>query len=317
MQSPTGAAPPRRKRKWDEGPITGGTGDTAAQDPSAAAAAAAAAVTLEHVKEIEINDHAGRRFAMMSANIKSVETRANVVIVSKGRYYAPGESKPTHVVPDELRPLFLKVRATDAAGLALAQTLLDEVMARGNNAQVWADMDPAAAPAFDLVERLRGGPGAPYIAFIEKESGAKVEVAGRGAVAHARENLHFSVKGEQQSIAMARGMCNSLLAAIRPVYEAYRATYYKTQSSTPPPPSNHHHHRALNNGVPPPPPPMVDNNLPLPPPPPPPPHDAPPPPPPPPEAPPHLVDAPPPPPPPPSSGAPPYHNTPAWMSGHR
>ncbi len=299
MQSPPA---PRRKRKWDEGPPTG------APDPAAAAAAAAAAVGVEHVKEIEINDHAGRRFAMMSANLKSVETRANVVIVSKGRYYATGEARPGGAVPDELRPLFLKVRARDAAGLALAQTLLDEVMARGNTAQVWADMDPAAAPAFDLVDRLRGGPGAPYLAFIEQEAGAKVDVAGRGAVPHARENLHFAVKGEPAAIAKARAMCNSLLAAVRPVYENYRSTYYKTPS---PPPMQHH--RAVNNGVPPPP---HDSANPPPPPPPPPPAHGVPPPPPPPEAPPLLVDAPPPPPPPPG-GAPSYPSAPAWMSGRR
>lgn len=329
--SPTETAA-RRKRKWDEGPPPDGgdalvataTPDLRETSPTAPTLVQPRTLSVahgEHVRELEINEHPGRRFAMMSANIKMVEARADVVIVPKGKYYPPNEPHATGG-GDESRPLFLKVRAKTAVSLSQAISLLEDVMARGstaaNNATVWADMDPALAPAFDLLERLRGGPDATYIRYIEKESGARVELAGRGAVPAARDNLHFSLRGEPAAVASARTMCASLIRTIRPHFEEYRLTYYKDGPS-PPPPRAPYAHGAPQQQLEPPPPPPPQPAAPPPPPvqPPPPPPDAPPPPPP--------VHAPPPPPqyagvaspPPPPGGAAAFYNTPSWMSGRR
>lgn len=238
----------RRKRKWDEGP----TGPPAPPEPpsseaddalsAAAAAAAQAAAALsrtygtaggvgpeEHSREFEINDHPGRRFAMMSANIRAVETRASVAIVSKGRYYPPGAAREP-LPGDEHRPLFLKIVGPSAASVAAAVSHLEEVMAPrapdpARPDRVWADMDASSAPAFDVVARMRG-PAGEYVSYIEEQSGARVEIAGRGVVPHARENLHFAVRGDAGAVAKARGLCQSLCRAIRPVFDEYRKTHY-------------------------------------------------------------------------------------------
>lgn len=239
----------RRKRKWDEGPATAPTTGNASSgaleaDPDTAAAAAAAAQAAaqlsrtlaggaeaggEHAREFEINDHPGRRFAMMSVNIRAVEQRSNVVIVSKGRYYAPGERRSSEP-GDEHRPLFLKIRGKTAESISSAVRHLEEVMAPraadpARPDRVWADMDASSTPAFDVVQRMRG-PNGEYLRYIEVQSGARVEVAGRGAMLHARDNLHFAVRGDPASVAKARALCQSLCRTIRPVFEEYRKKYY-------------------------------------------------------------------------------------------
>lgn len=229
----------RRKRKWDDGP-TGPPASDAEAAAAAASAAAEAAAALsrtraaidrpdEHSREFEINDHPGRRFAMMSANIRAVEQRSGVVVVSKGRYYPPGERRAP-LPGDEHRPLFLKIVGPGPAAVAAAVAHIEEVMApRAQDParpdRVWADMDAASAPAFDVVARMRGPDGA-YLRYIEEKSGARVEVAGRGVVPHARENLHFAVRGDAQAVADARTLCQSLCRAIRPVFEEYRKRHY-------------------------------------------------------------------------------------------
>ncbi|CAN8071717.1 unnamed protein product [Agarophyton chilense] len=125
-----------RKRKWDAPPSP----DPALRPPPHADTP---------FREFEINDHPGRRFAMMSANIKTVEARHNVVIVSKGRYISPAEPPPPPDAPDHERKLFLKIRGNQAADVDAAVQHLLSIMAyverdRNEVHRVWADMDPVA-----------------------------------------------------------------------------------------------------------------------------------------------------------------------------
>lgn len=232
------AAPPEaeyreRKRKWGVGAPSGV--DEAAH--AAAAAAAAAATTLNRrlaggadkpFREFEINDHPGRRFAMMSANIRTVEAKHGVVIVSKGRFIPPSEPVPPADAPDHERKLFLKIRGETMESVDEAVSQIEGIMAqRGGDAKVWADMDVLSVPHLDVVDRLTG-PGGEYLKFIEAETGANVTISGRGSSGDysGRDNLHLAIKGEAGAVQQAKGLCFSLVKSVRGVYDEYRQRYY-------------------------------------------------------------------------------------------
>lgn len=255
-----GGARPARRRKWDTAtPAAPPSVSASASDAAAAAAAAAASLSARvagsaaapeataaqgTVREFDINDHPGRRFAMMSANLKAVESRTGVVIVSKGRYYGPDERPPPSDAADADRKLFLKIKGAEEAAVAEAVRMLEGIMTQRAGAvgtgaarsgapdreveRVWCDMDASAAPAFDLVERLRG-PGDEYVRFVETESGAKVGLAGRGSSRDyvGRENLHFAIRAPTvASLGYAKSLLFSLVRTVQPVYADYMQRYY-------------------------------------------------------------------------------------------
>lgn len=293
MQSPPSPERPR-KRKWDAPP---------------AAAAAAAADTLSRrlapaqekpFREYEINDHPGRRHAMMSQNIRQVEARHSVVIVSKGRYIQPTDTPPPADAPDHERKLFLKIRGESMDDIEAAVRHIDSIMgsASRDSMRVWVDMDPFAAPGFDVVERLRGVDDM-YLKYIADATGAHVCLAGRGVEGYVgRENLHVLVKASGNAMPKARSLALSLVRCVQPVYDEYAQRYFGVQPrrrwrkegvamrDMPPPPPPHMVERGMQGvadvppppgmpnpqnvqmDLPPPPPPGVDTGMLLPPPPP-------------------------------------------------
>lgn len=220
-----------RKRRWDQ-PQHGTT------DPALAAAAVAEQLTRQrthspvadpgHIREFEINDHPGRRFAMMSATIKSIESKTGVLIVSKGRYYPPNTSPPPKDADDANRKLFLKIRGVSQEAVEAAISAINDAMNGGtqrDSERVWCDMDASVAPQFRLLERLRGIDNE-YVNWIEKETGVKLSLAGKGTGDDSRDNLHFSIRANGGHISAAKSMCFSLVRAIQPVYNDYVLKYY-------------------------------------------------------------------------------------------
>lgn len=203
----------------------------APQDPDASGPNAVTGTTDENdaVREFEINDHPGRRFAMMSTNIRAVERRHGVVIVSKGRYISSESEPPPADAPDADRKLFLKIRGPVQPAVDAAVEDLTEIMTRGVDSsrteRIWADMDVAAAPGLDVLQRL-AGPDGEYLNFIEKETGCSATLAGRGSEEPTRDGLHILIRGQGAGVAHARYLAISLVKAVQPVYDDYRHTYF-------------------------------------------------------------------------------------------
>lgn len=203
-------------------------------------------------REVEINDRANRRHAI--SNIKTVEARTGAAIVTRGVYYPPDADPPpppsTPNTPLDKRKLYLLVTAESADVVDRAVTMIESYLneslnttggntvhgSSGNTSgtiagngidRVWCDMDIASAPGFDVLERLRG-PGREYFQFIERESGATVELAGRGAISgYARENLHIAIRAPSPKANVhARSLCMSLVHAIQPIFNEYRQKYF-------------------------------------------------------------------------------------------
>lgn len=232
-------ARPTRRRKWDA--ISAGPRDvdappseeTSASAKPASVEPSANAARSDSVREFEINDHPGRRFAMMSANLKSVESHTGVVIVSKGRYYSPNEPAPSEEAPDAERKLFLKIKGTDETAVREAVAMLEGIMAQrsgsgaGEVERVWCDMDAGLAPEFELVTRLTGVDGE-YLKYIEQESGAKVTISGRGSVGYVgRENLHLAIRADGLSkLGAAKSLAYSLIRTVQPVYKEHVGRHY-------------------------------------------------------------------------------------------
>lgn len=237
---PTSPPEPRRRRKWDA---------TTPVPPDAAALAAAAAANLslrvnpppqdtppstDAVREFEINDNPGRRYAMMSANLKAVEAQTDVVIVSKGRYYGPSEAGPPPDALDADRKLFLKIKGKDESSVEEAVKMLEGIMRERSGGvkrereveRVWCDMDVGIAPQLEIVKRLKGIDGE-YLDWIEQESGAKIVLSGRGSgEIGARDNLHFAIRGSPGQTGTAKGFCYSIVRTVQGVYGEYVAKWY-------------------------------------------------------------------------------------------
>lgn len=219
-----------RKRRWD----AVAAAPAAPPPPSDALKPTLRPATADtfSVREFEINDHPGRRFAMMSTNIRSVERKHDVVIVSKGKYIPPSEPYPDSPPSEEQsRKLFLKLRgATDAAvSAAIDEIVL--IMSRGGEhgriERIWADMDAEGAPGLDLAGRLLGGKNRENFAFIETETGSILTLVGKGIDGNVRDRLHISIKGGT-SIATSRAkmLSLSLVKTLQPLYDDYRARFF-------------------------------------------------------------------------------------------
>ena len=286
----------RRKRKWDATVDEGGDSNDAAVAAAAAAAAAASARRAhgsdKPFREFVINDHRGYRHAMMSANIRAVEMRHKVVIVSKGRYIAPDDMQPSDDAPDDQKKLFLKIKGDTEEQVNEAIKHIENIMVRGGTTgdyvKVWADMDVMATPYLDVIDRLRGVDDE-YLKYIEAESGVSVTVSGRGSspTYSGRENLHLLLKAPENggNISKAKALCYSLVKTVQGVFDEYRQQYFgiaptrrhgsgrwinrskdtvppsvmnaapMMDSAPPPPPGNHMMHNAEGGAAPPPPPP--------------------------------------------------------------
>lgn len=232
-------------------------------------------------RELEINDRPNRRHAISS--IKSIEAKCGASIVTRGVFYPPDADPPpplcTPDTPQDKRKLYLLVTAATMASVEAAIDMLEVCMSdRQHSGQgqcgphsswtgfdrVWCDMDMSTAPGFDVLERLRG-PNNEYLNYIARESSASIEIGGKGAVpGYTRENLHLAITAPNPKAgARARALCLSLIQAIQPIFNQYRATYfpqthYPNNRNGPRsgrgrgrdhshPSSGHEHHRNLQN----------------------------------------------------------------------
>ena len=242
-----------RKRKWDSAlqpnETTGDENDNSKVSTEASIAAAVAStiprrnvppMVVEKPFEIlEINDHPGRRHAMLSTNIRTIQARHGVVIVSKGRYIAPDQPSPSPDAPDHEKKLFLKIRGETMTSVQAAVNSLNDIMSKSDNpiARVWADMQiDLAYESFELVKRLMG-PDREYIRFIEQETETQIEIRGleqdsgnahdQSQIQH--ERLHFLIKGQRDRLSnlnRAKGLVISLVRTVQPVYDDYRMRYF-------------------------------------------------------------------------------------------
>lgn len=211
---------------------------------AAAVAVAAAAGTTNKgfcVREFEINDHPGRRYAMMSNNIRSVERHHRVVIVSKGRYFPPGSEPPPADARETERKLFLKLTGQTSGEVDAAIEEIQGIMSRTSSTsehhhhhhhhhvrpeRIWADMDLDGAPGLDILERITG-PDREYFDYIEKETGCTLTLVGRGLDDNTRDRLHILIRGTNPMFtSRAKALTLSLVKTIQPVYDEYRQRYF-------------------------------------------------------------------------------------------
>lgn len=231
-----------RKRRWDATAIPSDSIPEQVDDQVQQLPSTTNANDDVSVREFEINDHPGRPFAMMSNNIRAVERKNSVVIVSKGKYIPPDATPPPSDARELERKLFLKICGSTQANVEAAIEEIKTIMTRGTDhnsrpdrgggvggvtiPRIWADMDIESAPGLDVVERITGV-NREYFAFIEKETGSSLTLVGRGIDDNTRDRLHILIRGNNSpGTGRAKMLALSLVKTVKPIYDDYRHRYF-------------------------------------------------------------------------------------------
>ncbi|PNS14034.1 hypothetical protein CAC42_6547 [Sphaceloma murrayae] len=202
------------------------------------------------IKDIEVNDLRNRYTLTKGATQKMIKDKTGADVTTRGAYY-PDKAMATAANP----PLYLHITSTSKEGLEMAVKEIEEMMKQDlPNLIDERRLPRRREPDFERDERGRRkwpeeripislepingfnlraqvvGSGGSYVKHIQSETGARVQIKGRGSGFYEHDTgvesdepmyLHVAAPDPAQ-VERAKGLCEDLLANVKVQYEEFK-----------------------------------------------------------------------------------------------
>ncbi|KAF2223565.1 hypothetical protein BDZ85DRAFT_111246 [Elsinoe ampelina] len=202
------------------------------------------------IKDIEVNDLRNRYTLTKGQTQKMIKEKTGADVTTRGAYY-PDKAMATAAAP----PLYLHITSTSKEGLEAAVKEIEEMMKQDlPNLIDERRLPRRREPDFERDERGRRkwpeeripislepingfnlraqvvGSGGSYVKHIQGETGARVQIKGRGSGFYEHDTgvesdepmyLHVAAPDPAQ-VAKAKDLCNDLLANVKVQYEEFK-----------------------------------------------------------------------------------------------
>ncbi|RUS19880.1 hypothetical protein BC937DRAFT_86785 [Endogone sp. FLAS-F59071] len=233
----------------------------------------------EFVKDIPINDIKNRYLLTKGATQSQIQKDTGADVTTRGKYYPE-----KHLASEEHPPLYLHVTAVSQESLDAAVAKIEELIEQASNpspvttrgpppglaerptqprqflqTKVFVGIDPDRS--FNVRAKIVGPQGA-YVKHIQSETGAKVQLKGRGSGfveptsgTEAFEPLHLHITCyQQEGLDRAQKLSEDLVNTVKVEYERTRQERGQYGSGYGRPSQNRQSQYGAGYGVPPPPP---------------------------------------------------------------
>jgi hypothetical protein len=201
--------------------------------------------------EIEINDAPNRIMLSRKPLQEKIMADFSVSVTTRGRWFRPGEKKPS--MADTDKPLHLFIEGEDPENVQKAVAKVREILTQTPVAQpsnqgggrgagggrprvlserLFLQMNPI--PGFDMADKLCGE-GDSFLEYIESQSSASVSYRGRGASAgppsrrrqDSSENLHLYIEHPSRNeLIAACQLAEKLIDQVRAEYDLAAAAHW-------------------------------------------------------------------------------------------